>query len=971
MPRKMRYYGLVLLALLAVFALPAAVSRPRSAFAAGDAAACKASATLAGASVSGVPAVITACDNCAADSLGQRRGTLWLGNPKGGAPARAMAFADRNVGGRDDKITFNMYGMTYTCGHAGDTSPTTATNIEIRNAAGNARIGEISLSSTELVRGTNGSAYSWTPGAITSGHTVNNLDSFFATESTCTDLGRGARDCTRTVQVYRCFNGSGCGLDPSEIRAVVNDTTIDDNAKNRFYSKSTVQIPRQGSDISGYKSTSGKDGSVRLKISTDEPTVEVNFGHRLFYEVKGQFGSGDTVERPSMDYEVKSKYGFSTQWDDLEFSTIRGSAGTWRPSSGKSDDESGWLYRQGNASSWMYADGEDHSNSYATETVKVRFTDDDHGKTKRVCRRFKYDKKYVDYIVSGFTGSSYNWSIEQYRDPRANERTWSQACAYITYVGTDADGGDPLAKGNVTLGASAGTAYAMLAGEDANLSISGSAKGVMTRRLIGKEAVVFNHGANVTWDPALVARDTRFKDTDLCKLFKVQRFPNALDCQSLVKYSVSYEEQAEEADTKGELPTDTTAIGATVAVPDDIGQKYCNAFGYKFRYYVGTQKGSANGSWDDTTWREEPSKDYTYVPGPACRTIAKKPTAAFWNGSVLMANGSIVTSLAKRHIINGSGPQLGYMTPAGGVLENAQGAPVVGDSRTLYGSWSEYLAMSSKPMSISKAIGSGSSLSLGASGSTEICNNVNHPWVTNSPLTVANVGCSLGNAGETLSSSSFRTRLETYLQHNLANIEAESLINMQNIVSGTKILDWRGHTDPLWITNDIIIDKDATHTYGLRNLPQVIVIADGDINIADNVKRIDAWLITKGTIHTCVFSGAAGGYILGNTAEIKAYNDQISSDGVGVTSLACANQLVFNGPVVAGNMDLQRSFGADSQAKIRKGLNTAGANVDTSRESSAEIFNLRADTYLWAYAQAARYASSYSEAYTRELAPRY
>ena len=51
-------------------------------------------------------------------------------------------------------------------------------------------------------------------------------------------------------------------------------------------------------------------------------------------------------------------------------------------------------------------------------------------------------------------------------------------------------------------------------------------------------------------------------------------------------------------------------------------------------------------------------------------------------------------------------------------------------------------------------------------------------------------------------------------------------------------------------------------------------------------------------------------------------------------------------------------------------FNTDGSNKST-KEAPAEIFNLRADTYLWAYAQAGRYDSSYTESYSRELPPRY
>lgn len=406
-----------------------------------------------------------------------------------------------------------------------------------------------------------------------------------------------------------------------------------------------------------------------------------------------------------------------------------------------------------------------------------------------------------------------------------------------------------------------------------------------------------------------------------------------------------------------------------VAVPDDVGEKYCNAFGHKFAYYYSVKKEGENDG--RTVWTHEDDKDYIYVPDANCRTIAKKPTTAFWNGGVLMANGEIATSLAQRHIIgDGGGPQLGYMRlKDNSYFTDANGQSVKDDSTALYGSWSEYLAISGEKMTNARAIGSGSSLSLGAKSSTTICSNTEEPWSTNSPLTVANVGCDLGNAGEGLSSSSFRTRLETYLQENAGGIEKVSDVEYfknNPIGSGTKILDWRGRSDALWITNNIEIDTQKS--YSLWNIPQVIVITDGDINITGNVTRIDAWIIAKGTVHTCAWKdGVSIGYKPGDTE----YNKYISSDGVGVASTVCTNQLVFNGPVVAGNMDLRRNFGADAQAKITQGINTEGALVNTSRESSAEVFNLRADTYLWAYEQASRHDSSYSEAYTRELAPRY
>lgn len=908
------YYGAIVLAMIAVFSLPVLIAQPRTVFAAANADGCEGQAVLGGVSVSGIPAIQNACSNCRNDTS-LRWGALWISNAAGGGPGQALVMANREVGGRDKTATFDIHGMVYGCGHNTDVPyQVTAVDTDLRDSSGNSIPG-ITYVSRSIPRGYTQTQYEWSGGGSLGGSKIEDLDAFFSTsDSTCRDLSNGARDCRRTVQVYRCFNvsGQGCGSDPSEVRAIINDTTDDEN-KNRFYSKSTVEIPAQGSDISGYSATSDADGSARVEISTDERTVTVNFRHELFYDVISPFGANDTVQTPSVSWKIRKKSGKKSGWDDVEWQDKSGSGatGTWTSPSGKESKSSGMVI--------------------GNDTVTVTFNENESGVEKRVCRRVRYEKKYVDFIVNGLSGSGYNWIVE---GGKSYEN--SQACAYITYISSD-ENKDPLASAEVGL---TGTeAYpVMLAGEDASLSINGNAQGIMTRRLIGKEAVVFNHGASVTYNSALVAGTTRFKGTNLCDLFW-GRTPAPIACKTLGRYTVDYTDAAE----GGAKGSDTTSAGATVAVPDDIGQKYCNSFGYKFRYFYGVR---ANGA-TTTSWTSEPTKDYTYVAQPACRTIAKKPTAAFWNGSVLVANSSIVMSLARRHLINGSGPVLGYMTPAEtGILEDANKQPVAGDTRKLYGSWSEYIAASNSGMNYKSAIASGSSISTGAVTSAvnnAVCSSGPAPWSTNSSLTISNVSCNLDGAQANLGSSAFRTRLTAYLEKAAGDKFAET----------TQIL---GSAEQDYTIDSNIINDG---TYGIRTLPQTIIFAN-NVNITGNVTRIDAWIIAKGAVNTCTdyVWGAGGG--TGTT-----------SDGVGIKGSACTDQLVFNGPVVAGKLELNRTFGADSQATMTSGINTAGATSYSTRESSAEIFNLRADAYLWSYAQAARYGSSYNEVYSRELAPRY
>ena len=121
------------------------------------------------------------------------------------------------------------------------------------------------------------------------------------------------------------------------------------------------------------------------------------------------------------------------------------------------------------------------------------------------------------------------------------------------------------------------------------------------------------------------------------------------------------------------------------------------------------------------------------------------------------------------------------------------------------------------------------------------------------------------------------------------------------------------------------------------------------MEISDEVKQIDAWIIApQASINTC------------------AFNNRTSTTGFGGiidTNTTCDRQLIVNGPVIAQNVKLNRTFGADP-----------GRAYDPTESyfyTPAEVFNLSAENYLWAYAQAGRYQSSYTNAYARELPPRY
>lgn len=276
-----------------------------------------------------------------------------------------------------------------------------------------------------------------------------------------------------------------------------------------------------------------------------------------------------------------------------------------------------------------------------------------------------------------------------------------------------------------------------------------------------------------------------------------------------------------------------------------------------------------------------------------------------------------------------------------------------GGDNTLYGSWVEHLAVVGGNV---KNFSSGASFAV---GSKLVSSPSSSPLNTdNSPLTISNTN-HLGSSG-VLHNSAYSTRLQTFLETNqrlknngiITALSGDTLGAMTNI-SDTRILRRDGN---LKITGNI---ETATGPYqSIYQIPQIVIFVHGNLEIASDVTQIDAWLVVDGEIDTCS-NNIAGhpGFVYGETA----------ADAIGIPSGACSKQLVFNGPVMAGSLKLNRSFGSDPLINYRTG--TFGAA--STKYAAGEVFNLSANTYLWGYAQAGRYGSSYTEGYSRELAPRY
>ena len=138
-----------------------------------------------------------------------------------------------------------------------------------------------------------------------------------------------------------------------------------------------------------------------------------------------------------------------------------------------------------------------------------------------------------------------------------------------------------------------------------------------------------------------------------------------------------------------------------------------------------------------------------------------------------------------------------------------------------------------------------------------------------------------------------------------------------------------------------------TDTNDVRQLPQLIIYAK-NIIIEPSVGEVNAWLITQkdGYVSTC--------------GVVISFGDWLS----GVSESSCGKkQLKVNGPIKTGRLFLRRTYGG-------KHASSAKNDPNMHPGTPAEIINLRADTYIWAYNNY-RNTGAISTMNIRELPPRY
>lgn len=645
-----------------------------------------------------------------------------------------------------------------------------------------------------------------------------------------------------------------------------------------FWPQSSVESVAE-KDVVNHKEWTSDDKNkadgdkVSMQLSTDYDTAKANFQHMLHVEVNMgyTFGANDTWDDSNMcsNYTVTLAGG----------GTKTGKVCAPSPAAGSST-ASGVETIDGAQGHVVNVPGKAIEKiEYDNKTISISRKEIKYwgtcgsGKNAHGCWK-SYNPKRWKYYGSGGSGSGNSSAEIEYVSPNEPDNSNGPSSG----SGTD---GKP-----------------MYAGESTGMTWWAKADAINTRRIIEFQSVVFQVRNSVPYNSTSVQGDIdkglKYSENpgrdqnDPCEFWRRKLSPFRTEnggCAQIDAWNL---------DLNDTYPTGYVGEHRvnneyrSVVVPDYVGDKYCNSFGYRWQYYYGVRKVSDGNTWD---WRPESQTYWTHYDA-ACRTIAKKPSVAIWNGG-LFSNGGISTSLASRY---------NYTW----ISTLASGSP-----NASFGSWAEHLGIASNGAILN--FGTASSLAFGSG-------LIGVSTASNSSLSVRNdilLGLALIPPNPTLA-----TRLGNYLG---------------NLTGVTDVYDG----DVVDINSSIVTSGSYSDVY---QLPQKIIYAPNatQINIHSNVTEIDAWIIApNATVDTC-----------------SNFQTSVTETQPGGNN-PCDAPLQINGPVVAKSLKLNRTGGADY------------LHGGWAKYTPAEIFNLSADTYLWAYAQAGRYGSSYTEAYSRELPPRY
>jgi hypothetical protein len=354
------------------------------------------------------------------------------------------------------------------------------------------------------------------------------------------------------------------------------------------------------------------------------------------------------------------------------------------------------------------------------------------------------------------------------------------------------------------------------------------------------------------------------------------------------------------------VPKGTGSVSYGFNVPDlPAGTKIC------FVFSILTNQ--SDPSHATSTLDSFPYYHSDFNPTANCLLIVKKPKVQVWSGDLsvgkILSNGGASSSIA-----NGS------QSVKSGIR---------------YGSWIDYAIYATGNVN---GIASGSALAGGrASGDCSI-----------NLLTYANAASAGTCTGSLGGNYKYGSNIKNYTSYFSAttplpstNLSAISSDGVYSYGSATLSLTASSDIVRSIVINapstDVTISSDinvATGNYtSLSQLPQVVIVAKS-IKIDESVSNIDAWLLApSGSIDTCTIAG---------------------SRPTALTVNDCNTALNVNGPVVANKLYLFR---------------TSGSDPGDESGTPAEIFNLRADAYLWMYSRSGN-DNRWRSTYVTELPPR-
>ncbi len=464
----------------------------------------------------------------------------------------------------------------------------------------------------------------------------------------------------------------------------------------------------------------------------------------------------------------------------------------------------------------------------------------------------------------------------------------------------------------------------------------------------------------------------------------------------------------------------------TRTIPDNdeyIGYKYCTAVAFypsdshnNLGNSLSIQKSTGyNGAMDaGERWN---------ISGASCRTIAKKPNFQVWNGSIY-TEGKISTSITRKWTnaemkdkeageYKGSntdvfGSWADYAIVAYGQNKTMASGATLGYSDAAYdlrGKGGKKRSDTS-PQKLNPETIANNNNPTGKSGvytdasynqnlarlesrykdkAKTLLSEIGHNstekriYSTKTGMQVANVGggetkiSDLGITGGGYPNSGTLTNNSNGLVKRLGDGKNDNTLVI--VSSGTIVIDRNicYGTNCNGDATKLRTYSNGTSTREAATLPQILIFAN-NIKVKETVTRIDAWLISpNGTLNTCMDHKIGGTAGSGTDLVARDASDRHYTNG------NCGLTLVINGPVFAKHIDLLRTAGAfhgyaDTSAKnvLDRSVGATGGSDDKKKGSvaPAEIFNLRADVYIWAFNQAQRYSEAVVT-YTRELAPRY